>query len=143
MKRMVLLAAAAALCVPTVATAQELKPERIENVSWHMVEMIKFKPGKRERAMEIIENYFAPADAGAGQVIDLHFDTGEWDAVVVFPMKGGPADLTWATSPEDVQWMTALAAKAGGMDKAQALLTEWDTLVERSVSHVAHRHPNW
>ena len=145
MKHYLVAAALAALCVPSSAAAQEMMPERIENVSWHMVEMVKFRPGKRERAMEIIENYFAPADrdAGGGQIIDLHFDTGEWDAIVAFPMSGGPNDLTWATSPEEIKWMSALAAKAGGADQARALLTEWDTLVERSQRHVAHRHPNW
>ncbi len=144
-KSLMIAAAVAALCVPASLSAQAMQPERIENVTWHMVEMIKFHPGKRGRAMEIIENYFAAADRDLGEtgVTDLHFDTGEWDVIVAFPLSGGPSDLTWATSPDDIKWMNALAARAGGMDKAQALLTEWDTLVAQRQQNVAHRHPDW
>lgn len=144
-KSLMVATALAVLCVPATVSAQEMTPERIKDVTWHMVELVKFHPGKRERAMEIIENYFAPADrdAGGGNVIDLHLDTGEWDAIVAFPMNGGPADLTWGTSPDEIKWMNALAVRAGGMDKARALLTEWDTLVASSENHVAHRHPKW
>ena len=141
MQKMMLAAALAALCVPVSASAQEMKAERMQNVSFHMVEMIKFKPGKRDRAMEIIRDYFVPADKGiGGQVVDLHLQTGPWDAIVVFPMSGGPGDLSWQTSPDEIKWMTALGQKAGGADKAKALMTEWDTLVERSEYHVAHQH---
>ena len=142
MQKLAMLAALAVVCVPMSASAQEMKAERMQNVSFHSVEMIKFKPGKRARAMEIIRDYFVPADkaAGGGQVIDLHLQTGPWDAIVVFPMSGGPADMSWQTSPDEIKWMTALGQKAGGADKAKALLAEWDTLVERSEDHVAHQH---
>lgn len=142
MQKLAMLAAIAAVCVPMSASAQEMKAERMQNVSFHTVEMIKFKPGKRERAMEIIRDYFVPADkaSGGGQVVDLHLQTGPWDAIVVFPMNGGPGDLSWQTSPDEIKWMTALNQKAGGADKAKALLAEWDTLVEHSENHVAHQH---
>ena len=143
MKAWMMAAACAALCVPSVAMAQEPKAERAEGARWFMVEMVKFLPGKRERAAEIAEGPFTKAsnDIGGG-VIDLHFDTGEWDFITVFPMAGGPGDLTWQTSPVDVQFMNAVAKHAGGMDGAKKLFAEWNTLVAKSERHIAHRHDN-
>jgi len=143
MKAWIMAAACAALCVPSFATAQEMKAERAQGTRWVMVEMVKFLPGKRERAAEIAEGPFTNAsnDIGGG-VIDLHLNTGEWDFITVFPMAGGPSDLTWQTSPVDIQFMNALAKHAGSMDAAKKLLTEWDTLVARTERHVAHRHDN-
>lgn len=122
---------------------QEMKAERMTNVAFHEVEFIKFKPGKRTRAMEIVRDFFTAADKDVGgAVIDLHMDTGAWDAIVVFPMSGGPGDLAWETSPDEVKWMAALNKRAGGADKAKALLDEWSTLVDRREVAVAHRHTN-
>ena len=144
MKALVLTAACAALCVPVVAApaaAQDMPKAERGDVNWYEIHFIKFKPGKRARAHEIIDNYYIPADKAAGTgagIVDFHFNTGAWDGVVAFPMAGGPADMTWETSPDDVKWMTALAGIAGGMDKAQAILNEWDMLVEREEIHVGH-----
>lgn len=133
--------ACAALCVPSIASAQEMKAERVKDTNWVMVEMVKFLPGKRQRAGEIVEQYFTKAsnDIGGG-IVDLHLDTGEWDFITVFPMKGGPADLTWQTSPEEIQFMTALAKYTGGMDGAKKMMAEWSTLAAKQERHLAHRH---
>ena len=143
MKALLIAAALSALAVPSVATAQEMKAERAQGTKWVMVEMVKFLPGKRDRAAEIAEGPFTQAsnDIGGG-VIDLHFNTGEWDFITVFPMAGGPGDLSWQTSPVDVQFMNALAKRVGGMDAAMNLFKEWDTLVASRERHVAHRHDN-
>lgn len=135
-----------ALGLAPSAAAQQTTPQRVENVTWHSLEFIKFGEGKRARAMEIIEKYFAAADrdlGNAGQVIDLHLDTGEWDVIVAFPMSGGPNDMTWQTSPEEIEWRNAVAKRAGGKEQAKALFTEWDGLIARRQKHVAHRHSNW
>lgn len=144
MKALVMTAAVAALCVPVIATpagAQDMPKAERNDLNWYSIHMVKFKPGKRARAHEIIDNYFIPADKKAGTgagIIDLHMNTGEWDSVTAFPMTGGPNDMTWDTSPDDAKWMAAMAEMLGGMDKAQAVLNEWDSLVEREVVHVGH-----
>lgn len=146
MKKLALVPVLFALSIAVPANAQDLKPERMTDVTWHMVEFLKFQPGKRARGMEMIEKYFAAADRDLGregQVVDVHFNTGEWDSIVIFPMSGGPGDLSWAMSPDDVKWMTALAKRTGGMDQARALLAEWDTLLAAQARQVAHRHPKW
>ncbi|MGB3296539.1 MAG: hypothetical protein WBB01_26435 [Phormidesmis sp.] len=142
MKKLIVAAAVAALCVPAVpAMAQEIPTEPVAaNVDWYMVEMVKFKPGKRERAHEIIDSYFIPVDQALGRsgVIDIHLNTGEWDSIVAFPMRGGVADLDWEMSPDDMAWMARLAQMVGGMEQAQAIFNEWDSLVLRSETHLGH-----
>ena len=143
MRKSFALAALAALCVPTApAFAQELKAERAQNVRYWWVEMVKFLPGKRERAGELVEQYFAPTDKEmGGQVIDIHMTTGEWDFITLFPMTGGPADISWLTSPDEVKFMNLLAKRVGSMEAAKKLTDEWDTLVAKRVVNVAHSHP--
>ena len=149
MKAFVVAASLAAPCVPCVAQAQaqpqssEMKAERQAGVHWVSIDFVKFLPGKRARAAEIVEGPFTLAsnEIGGG-VIDLHLNTGEWDFITVFPLEGGPGDLTWATSPVDVRFMNALAKHAGGVEGARKLLAEFDTLVARTERHVAHRHDN-
>lgn len=137
---------ALALCiafatVPGSAAAQEMKAERETNVTYYRVEMVKFHHGKRPRAAELVDKYFAPTDREmGGTVIDLHLMTGEWDFITLFPMSGGPADLTYTTSPEDVRFMGLLAKRAGGPNAAKKLIEEWDTLVAKREWHIGHTH---
>lgn len=137
---------AVSLCIagaamPGSANAQDMKVEREANVTYHRVEMVKFHHGKRPRAAEIIDKYFAPTDREmGGTVIDLHLMTGDWDFITLFPMSGGPADLTYTTSPDDVRFMTLLAKRAGGAEAAKKLTDEWDTLVAKREWHIGHTH---
>ncbi len=146
MKAYVLAAACAALCVPALPIAaqgqQAVQPERIDSHGWAMVEYIKLKPGTGQRAEEIIRDYFLKADnmvdASSG-IHGLHMMTGEWDMIYVFPLKEGVSDLTWRRSPEQIAWMGKMAEIAGGMDKAAAILEEWDGLVahrERALGYM-------
>lgn len=135
----VCLASSFAFALPV--TAQEMKAEREENVSYYRVEMVKFHHGKRPRGAELVDKYFAPADRDVGgTVIDLHLMTGDWDFITLFPMSGGPADLTYTTSPDEVRWLTALGKRAGGTAAAKKLTDEWDTLVAKREWHVGHTH---
>lgn len=137
----VCVASATLFAAPAVVTAQELKPEREENVTYYRIEMVKFHHGKRARAAEIVDKYFAPADRDmGGTVIDLHLMTGDWDFITMFPMSGGPADMTYTTSPDDIRWLTALRKRAGGEAAAKKLTDEWDTLVAKREWQVGHTH---
>lgn len=149
MRKSLLLAAALTLpfgAVPAVADnhqEEEMKPERMEGVTWARVSMTKFKSGKRARALEIIRDYFAKADGMAGLesgVHGIHLNSGEWDVIYVFPMKGGPSDLTWITSPDDIKWMASMVELAGGQEEAMKILEEFDSLVQESTSYIGHAH---
>ena len=147
MKKLLLTAAAFGLAISaTPVSAQESSgPQRMEDVTWARVVLTKFHQGKRERGMEIIKDYFAKADGMTGKnsgIHGVHFDTGEWDAMYVFPMAGGPADMTWVTSPDDIAWMGQLAKLAGGQDQAMKLISEFDSLIARQTSFVGHIHPD-
>jgi hypothetical protein len=54
----------------------------------------------------------------------IHFDTGEWDVITVFPVKGGPAELAIANSPGDARWMAQMVKLAGSQDAAKKLIAE-------------------
>lgn len=142
----------AALALPLGATSaladdhvEEMQEQRMQDVSWARVVLTKFKQGQRERAIEIIRDYFAKADANSGVqsgVHGIHLDTGEWDAMYVFPMKGGPADMTWVTSPDDIRWMNAMVALTGSQEQAMKLIAEFDSLIAAQTSYIGHAHPD-
>lgn len=137
----IIAAACAVLALPTTLSAQELKAEREQNVTYYRVEMVKFHHGKRPRAAELVDQYFAPTDRElGGTVLDLHLMTGDWDFITMFPMSGGPADMTYTTSPDEVRWLTALRKRVGGAEAAKKLTDEWDTLVAKREWHVGHTH---
>jgi hypothetical protein len=145
MKSFVMAAVVASTVVGNGALAQstnnDLKAERAQNLSYWYVDMVKFKPGKRQRASELVEQYFRPIDQEmGGQSIDIHMGTGEWDYITLFPMPGGPVDLTWLTSPDDVRFMNLLAKRAGSMEAARKIVDEWESLVARQEDHIAHTH---
>ena len=104
---------------------------------------VKFKPGKRERAMEIIAEYFVPASEKAGLAgphLVLHMQTGRWDMVIIWNMEGGMADLEWYRSEDDIKWLAALAEIAGGEKKGEALWQEYIGSVADSTTEVGHYH---
>ena len=104
---------------------------------------IKYKPGKRERAIEIINEYFAPATEKAGTadpMLVLHMQTGRWDVIVIWEMAGGMADLEWYRSPENVQWYGAFIEIAGGEEEAGAIMEEYDSTVADVITEVGHYH---
>jgi hypothetical protein len=79
----------ASVAVPSSTIAQEMKVEREANVTYYRVEMVKFHHGKRPRAAEIVDKYFAPTDREiGGTVIDLHLMTGDWNFYNPIPNVG-------------------------------------------------------
>jgi len=104
---------------------------------------IKYKPGKRERAIEIINNHFVPASEKAGTSGPLgviHMQTGEWDSLAVWALEGGMADLEWYRSEDQVKWRAALVEQEGGEEAASALLAEYGGTVAESERDVGHYH---
>jgi hypothetical protein len=138
----ILFAAALALCLPTAGVAQEVKPARADDVTFHWVEFTKFHPGKNERASDLARKHFEPVDKELGiEVISIHLLTGDWDRVEVLKMQGGAADLGWRVSPDVAKFMNVLARREGGMAAAQKLLDEYDSLIARKVVSIGHMHP--
>lgn len=105
--------------------------------------VVKYKAGKRERAFQIIAEHFVPAGEKAGTPGPLgviHYQTGEWDALFVWDMDGGMADLEWYRSEDDIKWAAALAEQEGSEEAAGALLAEYTSLIHEAQTNVGHYH---
>lgn len=105
--------------------------------------LVKFKTGKRERAFEIIADHFKPAGAKAGTagpLGEIHYQTGEWDALFVWRLEGGMADLEWYRSEDNIKWYAALVEQEGGEEAAGELLAEYESLVDDAETDVGHYH---
>lgn len=130
--------------VPVAAQAQsETQAQSDDEVTWARVTMTRFHTGKRDRAIQIIKDYFAKADAMAGTgsgVHGIHLDTGAWDVIYIFPMKGGPADMAKQGTPEDAKWMAEMIKLAGSEEAANKIIAEFDTLIAMQVTEVGHAH---
>lgn len=122
------------------AHAQEGAPEptRYENVDWHSVTLIKFKPGQQSRATEIIDDHFLPASekAGTDRPVMIELQAGEWDLMMLWPMKDGPSAMEWEISPDGIKWRTALNEAMGGAEKADELWQEYMSLIDGATSYI-------
>jgi hypothetical protein len=135
--------ALAFVVTPSGAQAQDAAAQAADEVTWARVSMTRFHPGKRDRAIEIIKNYFAKADAASGVnsgVHGIHLDTGQWDVIYVFPMKGGPGDMAKRGTPEDEKWMAEMVKLASSKEAAEKIIAEFDTLIAMTVTEVGHAH---
>ncbi len=134
MKKLLVLA----LCLFTIqglsAQEEEMKPQKFTNVDYFQVVYVKFLPGKIERAKEIISK-FESAGEGIMEAPQTHwFMTGEYDAMFVWHMKDGPAELEWKYSEEGIQWYQAFIKQEGSAEAAQKLNEEYVSLISYSNS---------
>lgn len=139
MKKLIFTAIALGLAIPAAPVlAQDAEPE-LANLDWYRVNFIKWKPGKGERAHEIIE-MFEKVDSALGHndVIDIHMGTGEWDSIVALPMRQGIAAMGWKDNPEGKKWEAEFMRQVGGEEKAKALWEEFDSLIARRQRHIGH-----
>ena len=111
----------------------------MSKVDWYRIELVNWKPGKGERAHEIID-MFKKVDAELGNkgVIDIHVSTGEWDSIVALPMIGGIASMGWANDPEEKKWNETFIRQVGDEKKAKALWEEFDSLIAERQRHIGH-----
>lgn len=123
----------------TGSAQSDSQPKKYENAQWKNIVYVDYKSGQYARAREIINKYFVPAGEKAetpGPEIVLEMNSGEWDVMILWGMKGGITDLNWETSPDDVAWRNALNEIAGGADKAQKILEEYSSLINKSSNQI-------
>lgn len=141
MRRIGLAVLALAFIWPAALLAQEApQPKRWTGVDWYRVAHYSFKAGKRDDAMKLIQTYFAPATEAAGTpppVMALEHQTGPWDMTLIWAMPDGPADMSWEINPNELKWFGAMAQIAGGPEKAQEILEQFEALVASSTSTIA------
>ena len=141
---LVLSSALAMFAVPASAQDDEGGPQtQGDDARYVSVTYVNYKPGKRERAFEIIAEHFKPAGEKAGvpgPLGTIHFQTGKWDAMFVWKMEGGMADLEWYRSEEDIKWYEALAEQEGGEEAAGELIAEYQACIAHAETDVGHYH---
>jgi hypothetical protein len=145
--RGVLVAAGAALllsAVPAQAQEDDGGPQKWgDDARYVRTSVIKFKAGKRERAMQIIAEYFRVATEKAGTpgpIMIIHMQTGRWDLAAIWEMEGGTADLEWYRSPNNIKWREALVEVAGGEEEAGKIMQEWSSSIADSMTNIGHYH---
>ncbi|MDH5261813.1 MAG: hypothetical protein OEX74_10385 [Gammaproteobacteria bacterium] len=133
------------LCFSSFAFAQDDEggPQtQGDDAVYGRVVVVKFKPGMRADAMQIIAEHFMPAGKKAGLPAPwaFHFQTGEWDAAFTWKLEGGMKDLEWYRSPNNIKFMEALAEQEGSMEAAEAIWAKYDSMVANSRAEVGHWH---
>lgn len=137
MRVFLLSAVAAFLVLPSSVAAQQQespKPEKYENVTWYAVVDIDFRSGKRDAALDIIRDHFAPAgrESGSpGPVMQLEHQSGEWDLTVIWHMKEGPSGMEWKTTAEGIAWQQKFAELSGGEDRAKEIGETFESYIAR------------
>ena len=123
-----------------LAIAQEQSTRR-ENARYLTVEMWKFAPGSRGRALTIYEQNFLHAMRTAGTPLPtiIHPQTGPWDMIVLYPLGGGPTDLEFDLSPTEARWWRILEQRVG-VPQALELGNELQRLIVQRDSYFAHEH---
>ncbi len=75
-----------------------------------------------------------------GPILAIHFQTGKWDAAIVWSLKGGMADLEWYRSADNVKWRAALVEVAGGEEEATKILKTYSSTIAETLKEVGHYH---
>jgi hypothetical protein len=124
-----------------VYAQEEMQPKRFENVEWKSIVYIKYFNGKQTRAEEIIREYFQKAGekAGTSPPEEYKMQTGKWDLMLIWNLKGGIEDLSWQRSPDNLKWWKAFSDLTGGPDKAQTVMDEYQSLVADTYKEVARK----
>lgn len=116
------------------ATLTESEPAK----QWYRINLIKWKPGKAERAHEIILEIQKVDIALGYQVTDYHLATGSWDSIVAKPLDAGVSEFVVSDNAEEARWFAELSRQQGGEANAAALLEELNSLALIRESHIAH-----
>lgn len=123
-----------------VFAQEEVKPVKFENVTWHNVVLVNFKPGKVARAKEIMKQYQAAGDAAKLKGPERYWmETGEYDMMLVWTMEGGPADLEWDRSPNGIKWRTEMIKQLGSDEAVKKLQEEYSSLVDNSTNYISRK----
>jgi len=140
MKKLSLLLVVMLLVTSGVFAQEELKPAKYENVTWHRIVLVDFKPGQVSRAKEIMTQYQAAGDAANLKGPERYWmETGEYDMMLVWTMEGGPSDLEWDRSPNGIKWRAQIIKQLGSEEALKKLQQEYSSLVSSSTSYIARK----
>lgn len=111
------------------------KPEKWKDVTWHNVVMVKYQAGKTKRAREIIELYKKAGKEAGTKGPQMHWAmTGDYDAMFIWTMDEGPANLEWKQTADGIKWWAKFVEQQGSKEAAEKLSEEYASLVTSSTS---------
>ena len=140
MKKILLIVGAMLFIASSVLAQDDPKPEKYKNVSWHTVVKIDYKSGKVSRAKQIIKMYEAAgAEAGTKGPEKFWFSTGKYDAMFIWTMEGGPADLEWWRTEDNIKWRAAMIKQVSSEEKLKKIQEEFSSLVASSTSEICRK----
>jgi hypothetical protein len=134
------------LIVPVLLSAvlsahpDEPKPSAKNNVLWHSITMIEYKPGTVDEARILIQKFDAASEAAGTALPDTYwFESGKYDLIVTWKLNEGNTDFEGKWSPYGEAWWNALVEQEGSEEAATKLQTDYNNLVASSVTSVARR----
>lgn len=143
MKNWILLFVLGLFIASSVNAQDEVKPVKFENVEWYQVVLMDFEQGKVGKVQEIIKKFEAAgAEAGTPGPELYWMSTGEYDAMAIWKLDGGPSDLEWKITPDDVKWWDAFVKQQGSEEAAQKLQDEFADCIEKSTSYLSRKASN-
>jgi hypothetical protein len=134
------IAALSVACLSVPALAQG-EPEEARTT--YQVTFLKFAPGADDRWTEMMDKYYIPTAAAAGErATQVHWlMDGEWDIMLVREMPRGMAMIDSHNPPERTAYEKAFLKTAGSEAMAKKLNEESDQLIASSMRFYTHTHP--
>ncbi|HKI88408.1 MAG TPA: hypothetical protein VKA38_05225 [Draconibacterium sp.] len=140
MKKVMLVVGAIVFIASGILAQEVVKPAKFENVTWHNVVLVNYKPGKISRVKEIIKIYKAAgAEAQTKGPEEYWFSTGEYDAMFIWTMEGGPSDMEWYRNSNDIKWRAAMIKQLGSEEALEKLQEEYSNLVSNSTNYISRK----
>ena len=129
------------LFIASGALAQEeMKPTKYENVSWHQVVLVDYKPGKMKRAKEIIKLYEEAGKAAETKAPEMIWlMSGEYDLMLIWTLEDGPSEFEWKYSADGIKWWKVFVEQQGSKEAAEKIQAEYMDLVFSYTSYLARK----
>jgi len=122
------------------AHAEEPQTAKKSDVVWHTITVVDYKPGTNETALAIIQKFDSASRSSGTSLPDIHWlESGKYDLVITWKLKDGPADLKGRWSPDGDAWWNALVAQEGSEEAAAKLQSDYNELIESSITSVARK----
>ncbi len=137
MKRLSLLVGMVCFLVSGAMAQEEMEAKKHENVTWQNVVLVDFKAGKVGEAKEIIKKYEAAgAAAQTPGPQKIWLSTGEYDLMLIWTMKDGPASMEWSISPDGAKWQNEFIKQQGSKEAADKIRQQYAELISKSTSYI-------
>ena len=138
MKKIFVLIAPFILAAITYAYPDEPTPSDDNNVMWHSITVIDYKPGTLDDVKALIQKFDAASETAGTLLPEVYwFKSGKYDLIVTWKLKDGEADFQGKWSPYGELWWNALVQLEGSEEAAEKLQADYNNLIASSVTSIA------